>query len=56
MQWVIQELRNHKAMAESRLQLQTIAKEARVALGPLPISEASSALFSLCDLVIDRSA
>ena len=53
-QWVIQELRNHKAMAESRLQLQTIAKEARAALGPLPISEASSALFSLCDLVIDR--
>ncbi len=55
-QWVIQELRNHKAMAESRLQLQTIAKEARAALGPLPISEASSALFSLCDLVIDRTA
>lgn len=53
-QWVIQELRNHNAMAESRLQLQTIAKEARAALGPLPISEASSALFSLCDLVIDR--
>ena len=55
-QWVIQELRNHNAMAESRLQLQTIAKEARAALGPLPISEASSALFSLCDLVIDRTA
>ena len=55
-QWVIQELRNHKAIAESRLQLQTIAKEARAALGPLPISEASSALFSLCDLVIDRTA
>ena len=53
-QWVIQELRNHKAMAESRAQLQIIAKEARAALGPLPISETSTALFSLCDLVIDR--
>ena len=46
-QWVIQELRNHKAMAESRAQLQSIAKEARAALGPLPISETSTALFSL---------
>ena len=53
-QWVIQELRNHKAMAESRAQLQAIAKEARAALGPLPISETSTALFSLCDLVIER--
>ena len=53
-QWVIQELRNHKAIAESRLQLQTLAKEARAALGPLPISETSTALYSLCDLVIDR--
>ena len=53
-QWVIKELRNHKAMAESRAQLQQIAKEARAALGPLPISQTSSALFSLCDLVIDR--
>lgn len=53
-QWVIQELRNHKAIVESRLQLQTIAKEARAALGPLPISETSTALYSLCDLVIDR--
>jgi heptaprenyl diphosphate synthase len=53
-QWVIQELRTHKAMAESRTQLQTIAKEARAALGPLPIGETSAALFSLCDLVIDR--
>ena len=54
LQWVIQALRNHKAMAESRAQLQSIAKEARAALGPLPISETSTALFSLCDLVIDR--
>ena len=53
-QWVIQELRGHKCMAESRTQLQAIAKEARAALGPLPISESSTALYSLCDLVIDR--
>jgi heptaprenyl diphosphate synthase len=53
-QWVIQELRGHKCMAESRTQLQAIAKEARTALGPLPISESSTALYSLCDLVIDR--
>ncbi len=53
-QWVINELRNHKALAESRAQLQAIAREARAALGPLPISETSSALYSLCDLVIDR--
>jgi len=52
--WVINELRNHKAIAESRAQLQAVAKEARAALGPLPISETTTALFSLCDLVIDR--
>ncbi len=53
-QWVINELRNHKAITDSRLQLQLIAKEARAALGPLPISDASTALYSLCDLIIDR--
>ena len=53
-QWVINELRNHKALTDSRLQLQLIAKEARAALGPLPISDASTALYSLCDLIIDR--
>ncbi|MFM8922348.1 MAG: polyprenyl synthetase family protein [Candidatus Nanopelagicaceae bacterium] len=54
LQWVINELRNHEALAQSRLQLQAIAKEARAALGPLPISDASTALYSLCDLIIDR--
>lgn len=53
-QWVLNELRSHKAMAQSRLQLQNIAREARNSLGPLPISDATSALYSLCDLVIDR--
>lgn len=52
--WVIKELRNHKALADSHAQLQAIAKDARAALGPLPISATSSALYSLCDLVIDR--
>ena len=54
LEWVINELRNHEALAQSRLQLQAIAKEARAALGPLPISDASTALYSLCDLIIDR--
>jgi heptaprenyl diphosphate synthase len=49
-------LRNHKALDESRQQLQHIAKQARGALGPLPINDATAALMSLCDAVIDRSA
>jgi len=53
-QWVINELRNHKALAQSRIQLQNIAKEARASLGPLPIGDATTALYSLCDLIIDR--
>lgn len=55
-QQVLGELRNHKAFAESRGQLNTIAKQARAALGPLPICDATGALMSLCDAVIDRSA
>jgi heptaprenyl diphosphate synthase len=55
-QQVLIALRNHKAIDESREQLFMIAKEARSALGPLPINEATGALMSLCDAVIDRSA
>lgn len=55
-QQVLGELRNHKAFGESRGQLNAIAKQARAALGPLPICDATSALMSLCDAVIDRSA
>jgi len=55
-QQVLVALRNHKALDESREQLFMIAKEARSALGPLPINEATGALMSLCDAVIDRSA
>ena len=53
---VLEELRNHKALDESREQLHNVAKEARLALGPLPVSDATGALMSLCDAVIDRSA
>ena len=53
---VLRELRSHKALEESRSQLVSIAKEARAALGPLPVGEATGALLSLCDAVIDRTA
>ena len=55
-QQVLVALRNHKALDESREQLYMIAKEARTALGPLPINDATGALMSLCDAIIDRSA
>jgi heptaprenyl diphosphate synthase len=55
-QQVLVVLRNHKALDQSRQQLIQVAKEARGALGPLPINDATGALMSLCDAVIDRSA
>ena len=55
-QEVLVALRNHKALDQSRQQLIQVAKEARGALGPLPINDATGALMSLCDAVIDRSA
>jgi heptaprenyl diphosphate synthase len=55
-QQVLIALRNHKALDEAREQLHQIAKQARGALGPLPINDATGALMSLCDAVIDRSA
>ena len=55
-QQVLSTLRKHKALDESRDQLHQIAKEARSALGPLPVCDATGALMSLCDAVIDRSA
>ena len=55
-QEVLVALRNHKALDESREQLHLVAKQARGALGPLPINDATAALMSLCDAVIDRSA
>lgn len=53
---VLRELRQHKALDESRSQLVSIAKQARAALGPLPVGEATGALLSLCDAVIDRTS
>lgn len=55
-QEVLVALRNHKALGESREQLHQVAKDARLALGPLPVCDATGALMSLCDVVIDRSA
>jgi heptaprenyl diphosphate synthase len=55
-QQVLVSLRTHKALDESREQLNQIAKQARGALSPLPINDATGALMSLCDAVIDRSA
>jgi heptaprenyl diphosphate synthase len=53
---VLDQLRQHPALEESREQILTIANEARTLLGPLPLNDATSALFSLCDAVIDRSS
>ena len=55
-QEVLIALRNHSALGKSREQLHQVAKDARLALGPLPICDATGALMSLCDAVIDRSA
>ena len=53
---VLQELRSHNGLQQAREQLNQIAKDARTALGPLPLNEATGALFSLCDAVVDRSS
>ena len=52
---VLKDLRSHVALDQSRDQLLQIAKQARGLLGPLPVTDATGALFSLCDAVIDRS-
>jgi heptaprenyl diphosphate synthase len=52
---VLRELRTHPALDESREQLQQIARDARIALGPLPVGDVTGALFSLCDAIVDRS-
>jgi heptaprenyl diphosphate synthase len=49
-------LRTHDALGQSREQLMEIARDARAALGPLPVNDVTCALFSLCDAIIDRSA
>jgi len=52
---VLTQLRVHPALDESRAQLFVVAKNARNLLGPLPLGDATAALFSLCDAVIERS-
>ncbi len=53
---VLVQLRTHEALGQAREKLHQIANEARLALGPLPVSDATGALISLCDAVIDRTA
>jgi len=53
---VLRALRKHDGLNQAREQLGQVAKQARTALGPLPLTPATAALFSLCDAVIDRSA
>lgn len=55
-QQVLRTLRGHDGLNQAREQLGQVAKQARAALGPLPVNPATGALFSLCDAVIDRSA
>ena len=55
-QQILSELRGHKALSQSHEQLHRIARQARLLLGPLPICDATGALMSLCDAVIERSA
>ena len=53
---VLRALRKHDGLNQAREQLGQVAKQARAALGPLPLTPATAALFSLCDAVVDRSA
>ena len=55
-QQVLRALRSHDGLSQAREQLGQVAKQARAALGPLPVNPATGALFSLCDAVVDRSA
>jgi heptaprenyl diphosphate synthase len=55
-QQVLRALRTHEGLQQARQQLGNVAKDARTALGPLPLNSATGALFSLCDAVVDRSA
>ncbi|MEY4657462.1 MAG: hypothetical protein RL466_275 [Actinomycetota bacterium] len=52
---VLAQLRAHPALEESKEQLQQVARDARTALGPLPVNDVTGALFSLCDAIVDRS-
>ena len=53
---VIRTLRAHPALELSRNQMLQYARDARAALGPLPVNDVTGALYSLCDAIIDRTA
>lgn len=53
---VLETLRNHPALELSREQMLQYARDARSALGPLPVNDVTGALYLLCDAIIDRSA
>jgi heptaprenyl diphosphate synthase len=53
---VIKTLRVHPALDLSRQQMLQYARDARKALGPLPVGDVTGALYALCDAIIDRSA
>jgi heptaprenyl diphosphate synthase len=51
----LETLRAHPALELSREQMLQYAREARAALGPLPVNDVTGALYLLCDAIIDRS-
>ena len=53
---VLATLRVHPALDLAREQMLQYAREARAALGPLPVNDVTGALYLLCDAIIDRSA
>lgn len=53
---VLTTLRSHPALDLAREQMLQFAREARAALGPLPVNDVTGALYLLCDAIIDRSA
>lgn len=53
---VLATLRSHPALDLAREQMLQFAREARAALGPLPVNDVTGALYLLCDAIIDRSA
>lgn len=53
---VLEILRSHPALELSREQMLQYARDARSALGPLPVNDVTGALYLLCDAIIDRSA
>ena len=55
-QEVLAALRNHPALDQSRAQLHKVAAEARGILGPLPITDVTAALISLCEAVVERTS